>query len=163
MVLGNQLYVVVLWTRWLLKVLSSLSHSVILWSSSKIWTRNGIGSHLRRKDYVRKSTRHLGSAFQGGAELTMLPSQMAAATSCCCKSSKLLLLPIFCPNKPHPSHADPQRLSAFKNMKGPLAQFNNVISSFIIGFQKTLWLAILQETTTAISMAEWQGESRKRS
>lgn len=81
---------------------------------------------------------------KAGAELTLLPSQVAAANSCCCKSSKLLLLPIFCPNKPHPSHADLQ--TAFRNMKGPLAQFNNVISSFIIGFQKTLWLAIFQET-----------------
>lgn len=44
MILGNQLCVVVLWTKWLPKVLSNLIHSMILWSRSKIWARNGFGS-----------------------------------------------------------------------------------------------------------------------
>lgn len=52
------------------------------------------------------------------AGVALPPSQAAAAASYCCKSSKLPLSPIFCPNKPHLSHAAAQSSSAFKNIKG---------------------------------------------
>lgn len=114
LVLGNQLCLVVLWTKLHPNVLFNLSHPVILWSRSKIW-KLGAGSwEGKAVSEVQWGILSLLCKAGGWASLVSFPG--VSCHLCCCKSSELLLLPIYWPNKPHPSHADPQSFSAFKNM-----------------------------------------------